>query len=164
MTSSLAKHLVFKKPYGMTKNMMPTSTEQNWFFLCRENSGVHLADRGSQYLQCPVLQNGKKLFRCLSHVGHADFFDRFENFLYQSTCCLCYNLFYGDAPHFRVCYGLNKFYHERRVPAIFICRSAPLGGGDPACRRPGARYFSQNYFTLTKPSPKALGKQHFPPR
>ena len=25
----------------------------------------------------------------------------------------------------------------------------PAGGGAPACRQPGARYFSQNYFTLT---------------
>ena len=44
--------------------------------------------------------------------------------------CLCYNLFHGDVPHFRsFLQGLNKFYHERRVPAIFICRSA--------YRRPG---------------------------
>ena len=61
-----------------------------------------------------------------------DFFDRLENFLYQFTRCLCYNLFHGDAPHFRsFLQGLNKFYHERRVPAILICRSAPLGGRSP---------------------------------
>ena len=44
---------------------------------------------------------------------------------------------------------LTNFTTKGASPLFFICRSAPLGGGDPACRRPGARYFFRNYFTLT---------------
>ena len=118
--------------------------------LSGKNGGVHLAYRSRYNLQSPSLHNIQKLFRGLSHVGQTDFFDRLENFLYQFTRCLCYNLFHGDAPHFRSFFALaNKFYHERRVPAIFYFPLRPPGGGDPACRRPGGRYFSQNYFTLT---------------
>ena len=106
--------------------------------LSGKNGGNHLAYRSRYKLQRPSLHNIQKLFRGLSHVGQTDFFDRLENFLYQFTRCLCYNLFHGDAPHFRSFFALaNKFYHERRVPAIFICRSAPLGGRSP--RLPAAR-------------------------
>ena len=85
-----------------------------------------------------MLHNIQKLFCRLSQIGQTDRFDRLEYFLCQSTRCLCYNLFHGDVPHFRsFLQGLNKFYHERRVPAIFICRSAPLGGRSP--RLPAAR-------------------------
>ena len=149
MTSSLAKHLVFKKPYGMTKNMMPTSTEQNWFFLCRENSGVHLADRGSQYLQRPVLQNGKKLFRCLSHVGHADFFDRFKISSTNLPAVCAIISFTGTRLTFVFVMVWTNFTTKDASPLFLFAAPPPAGGGGLACRRSEARYFSRNYFTLT---------------
>ena len=101
--------------------------------LSGKNGGVHLSYRGRYRFLCPKLHNIQKLFCRLSQIGQTDRFDRLEYFLCQSTRCLCYNLFHGDVPHFRsFLQGLNKFYHERRVPAIFICRSAPLGGAEPS--------------------------------
>ena len=96
------------------------------------------------------LHSIQKLFRCLSLVGRTDFFDRLENFLYQSTRCLCYNLFHGDVPHFRsFLLWLTNFTTKGASPLFLFAAPPPAGGGAPACRRIGARYFSQNYFTLT---------------
>ena len=46
---------------------------------------------------------------------------------------------------------VKQILPRKARPRYFYLPLRPPGGGDPAFRRPGARYFSQNYFTLTLP-------------
>ena len=44
---------------------------------------------------------------------------------------------------------VKQILPRKARPRYFLFAAPPpSGGGAPACRRPGARYFSQNYFTL----------------
>ena len=101
--------------------------------LSGKNGGVHLAYSSRYKLQRPSLHNIKKLFRGLSHVGQTDFFDRLENFLYQFTRCLCYNLFHGDVPHFRSFFAMSKQILPRKArPRYFYLPLRPPRGAEPS--------------------------------
>ena len=104
--------------------------------LIGKNGGVHLAYRSRYKLQRPSLHNIQKLFRRLSHIGQTDCFDRLENFLYQFTRCLCYNLFHGDVPHFRsFLLWLTNFTTKGASPLSLF--AAPSVGGTGLAISPG---------------------------
>ena len=44
---------------------------------------------------------------------------------------------------------VKQILPRKARPRYFYLPLRPPGGGAPACRRPGARYFFRNYFTLT---------------
>ena len=105
--------------------------------LSGKNGGNHLAYRSRYKLQCPTFTAFKSSSAVFPSLD-GPVFSIVLKIPLPNFRCLCYNLFHGDVPHFRSFFALaNKFYHERRLPAIFICRSAPLGGRSP--RLPAAR-------------------------
>ena len=67
-----------------------------------------------------------------------DSFDSFENFLYQSTCCLCYNLFHREhLPSAENVWITNFTTKGASLSFYFFAAPPPAGAEAPPAGGPG---------------------------